>query len=278
MALLKKKKSEKKEAEVETPISTDPEELKKRAKAQVEAKAAELEAETKKEVVEEAEEAEVVNKCAEGVEAKEEASVPAVRSTAGLPGKTISATDLMKEMLYSGLENGFVVEFGTLPRLLASNGCIMDGEDNSLGTWITGQVLSWNKRWTITPGSNDAPDNLVAFSMDNEVLDDGSGVTVAQYLAELKKDWPNAASKEYLDVIFNLQEAEKESGHVGGMVQLQMSPTSRKDFDAFRLQVSFKVANGLVEIDQTNHIKFGIRVVTNKNKNTWTKFAPSLLV
>jgi len=187
-------------------------------KADLKARAAAEATAREPEEVPEVEEAEVV----------EEAQVPVVKQQASPPARTVSAKQLMKEMLYSDLEDGFIAEFGTLPRIIASNGNFLDGDNKPLGTFITGQVLSWNKRYTITPADNKAPDTLVRFSMDNKVLDDGSGVTVAEYIQELKNNnYPDACSKEYYDVIFNLMSSEQPSAHVNNMVTLQMSVTGK---------------------------------------------------
>lgn len=195
---------------------------------------------------------------------------------AAAPAPTVSAKQLMKHILFSDLENAFIADFGTLPRLLASNGCVMDGDKKILGKFVVGQVLSWNKRWTITPAAQNAPDNLVKFSMDNQTLDDGSNMAVSAYVAELKaQGYPDACSKEYYDVIINLLEAEETSELVGGMVQIQMAPQSRKDFDAFRLQTSFRISNGGTPIDAANRVRFSATVISGKT-NTWTQFKVSL--
>ena len=201
-------------------------------------------------------------------------TLPAIQPAAG--AVTVSAKQLMKHILFADIENAFIADFGTLPRLLASNGCVMDGDKKNLGGYVVGQVLSWNKRWTITPAAKNAPDNLVKFSMDNQTLDDGSNMPVADYVAELKaQGYPDACSKEYYDVIVNLQEAEKDSELVGGMVQIQMAPQSRKDFDAFRLQTSFRISNGSTDMDAANRVKFSANVISGKT-NTWTQFKTSL--
>ena len=207
----------------------------------------------------------------------EETKEVVVKQQAPLPAKTVSAKELMEKMLYSDLEDGFIAEFGTLPRIIASNGNFLDGDKKILGKFITGQVLSWNKRFTITPSDDKAPDTLVRFSMDNKVLDDGSGVTVAEYIAELKAaNYVDACSKEYYDVIFNLMTSEKASAHIGNMVTLQMSPSSKKAFNSFRLQMSFKISNGMLDIDDTKVIKFTSELVNGK-VNTWTIFKGALI-
>jgi len=244
---------------------------KEKIKAELKSRAVAEAAAREPEVVE----AEVVEEEAEVVE---EAPVPTLASPAAPPpAKTVSAKQLMQEMLYSDLENGFIAEFGTLPRIIASNGNFLDGDKKVLGTFITGQVLSWNKRFTITPSDDKAPDTLARFSMDNKTLDDGSGVTVAEYIQELKNNnYPDACSKEYYDVIFNLMTTDKPSAHVNNMVTLQMSPTSKKDFNSFRLQMSFKISNGMLDVEKTKVVKF-TSVLVNGKTNTWTIFKGSLI-
>lgn len=201
---------------------------------------------------------------------KEPATPPVVRKQAAAP---VSAASIMNEVIYADLRDKFIAEFGTLPRLKPSQGLIYDNDGVSLGSWIIGQVLSWNQRFTITTGDNDAPDTLVRFSLDNSTLDDGSGVSVANYIAELKAaGYPDACSKEYYEVIFNLVKSEQPSPLIGGMVQIQLSPTSRKEFDSFRLQTTFKISNGFLQRSDVELIQMTSTPTVNKQKKQWSKF------
>lgn len=173
--------------------------------------------------------------------------------------------------LFSDLENAFVADYGVLKKIKASNGNCMDSDDKVLGDTIDVQILSWNKQFVIGPCANEAPDELVKYSYDREAFADGSG-TLNEYVRELKAEgWVNAAIKEYYEVVCMLVDSAKKSDLVGEMVQLQLSPTSVKSFDGFRLQTAFKIARGLLPEDAASTVTVTAEVVSSRG-NSWTKF------
>jgi len=195
------------------------------------------------------------------------ADVPARRKVAAAPVKHQEMVNV-----FNDLENQFIAEFGMLPRVKASNGNCMDGDGKSLGVEIAIQVLSWNRNYIAGPCSNDAPTELVKYSVDRESFEDGTGF-LDTYIADLRAaGWADACVKEYYDVVAVLAKAEKDSELVGEMVQLQLSPTSVKAFNGFRLQTAFKIARGLLSAASIETIIASAEVVSSKG-NTWTKFA-----
>lgn len=181
-------------------------------------------------------------------------------------------------LIFADKKDGFVVDYGTLPRIKADNGEFYDNEDRALGKIIKFQVMSYNTRWTITPSDKAAPTELLKFSLDGEYLDDGSGIRMADHLADLKKNWPKARAAEYLELIVNLVETEAKSNLVGNLVQLQLSPTSKKEFESFRLQTSFKMTQGLLNSNAADLVMATAKKATNANKESWTKFIFSCAV
>lgn len=173
--------------------------------------------------------------------------------------------------LYDDLENVFVAEFGVLPKIKASNGNCMDSDDNLLGDSLDVQIMSWNKQFVAGPCDNNAPSELVKYSLVRDFFEDGSG-SLNEYIQELKQEgWANAAIKEYYEIVCVLNKAAKKSALVGEMVQLQLSPTSVKSFSGFRLQTAFKIARGLLPESAAEEVTVTTEVVTAKG-NTWTKF------
>lgn len=173
--------------------------------------------------------------------------------------------------LYSELENAFVAEYGVLKKIKASNGNCMDSDDNILGDTIDVQVMSWNKQFIVGPCANEAPSELVKYSYERNEFADGSG-SLNEYVQELKAEgWVNAAIKEYYEVVCMLTNSAKPSDLVGEMVQLQLSPTSVKSFDGFRLQTAFKIARGLLPEDAASEVTVTAEVVSSRG-NSWTKF------
>ncbi len=173
--------------------------------------------------------------------------------------------------LYDELEDAFIAEFGTLPKIKASNGNCMDSDDNVLGDTIDVQIMSWNRQYVVGPCDNNAPGELVKYSHERDFFADGSG-SLNDYVQELKAaGWVNAAIKEYYEVVGMLLSCGKKSDLVGELVQLQLSPTSVKSFEGFRLQTSFKIARGLLPPEAASEVTVTAEVVTAKG-NSWTKF------
>lgn len=197
-----------------------------------------------------------------------EASVKSMTAIkpAPAPAKTNSA--IVK--ILDDVENYFPVEFGVLPRLKASNGNLIDGDDNLLGDAIDLQVVSWNRNFVAGPCSNNAPTDLVKYSLDRDAFADGSG-TLDDHINELKDaGYPDACIKEYYEVVAELVKAAKPTELIGELVQLQLSPTSVKEFEKYRLQTSFKIARGRLSEEQGSFVKASAVVVSAKG-NTWTK-------
>lgn len=185
------------------------------------------------------------------------------------------AMAIANNMLFSDLENGWIPKFGTLPRVKAEQGQIMVGP-NSVGGWITGQVMSWNKHWCVSPSDSKAPNELTKFSLDNKTIDDNPDVTVGEYLAELKAaGWPEAKSKEYYEVVLDLTGAERPT-ETGLLVQLQLSATSVASFNAHRAQMTYGISKGTIKEDEAYFVKFAAYVVPKNAKgHTWTQFVVS---
>jgi len=200
------------------------------------------------------------------------AGKPAAATTAVAKATTTAVAAPRKQLvrLYDDLQDVFVAEYGVLPKLKTTNGNVQDSDNKLLGDHINIQILSWNKQYVVGPCANSAPAELVKYSYDREAFADGSGL-LDDYVAELKADnWNNAAVKEYYEIVCVLTGSAKPSDLIGEMVQLQLSPTSVKDFEGYRLQTAFKIARGLLPEDAAANVTVSAEVVTAKG-NTWTK-------
>lgn len=131
------------------------------------------------------------------------------------------------------------VDFGTFPRITVDlGGFEMDKE--VLGDTIKLELMSWAHRYVITPGSDDKEANeRVKYSNDGVTLSDGSGVTVVDYLNQLKEvhGYDKASKKAYIDLTGLLvakgEKAVPEDDQV--LVQVQLSPQSVKQFNGYRI-------------------------------------------
>lgn len=172
------------------------------------------------------------------------------------------------ETALSGYENALpAIDFGVLPRLKGSNGMIMDGDNSKLGAEVRITLISFNDQYVITPGVDDpAATKFVKYSADGITID-STGQSVASYIQQLKDvdGYEDADVKKYCEVIGILNKAEKETEHVGNMVQLSLSPQSRKSFEAYRLQQSVKIKMGRATEEGSEELVFRAVVKTMGN-------------
>jgi len=202
----------------------------------------------------------------------EDASVPATTTAAAAPAVNTGPPQIALE----DARNVMIMEFGTLPRLKAEQGTVVDQDENELGNWVEIEVYSFNSRYTITPNDKDASTELVKFSLDGVELDDGSGILVADYLRELKEDgWSKAEAREYYEIVGPLLACEGKSNYIEDVVQIQCSPTSRKSFDAHRMQMTFKIARGKAPAGSEKFVRFTATAKKSGN-NKWTQFVCGL--
>lgn len=170
------------------------------------------------------------------------------------------------------------VDFGEGPRLVASNGQVMDGEKKLLGSSIGMTVISWNKRFVISPGTTGADSKeLARYSFDGKRTSKGEDVDT--YLTELQASgYPKAACKMYVDLFGLLTSAQQDSKLIGKAVTLSLSPDSVKSLAEFRRNM---VLNGLVKGGEPLNIDSGIELiitteVRSGGGNTWTRLVYQL--
>jgi hypothetical protein len=188
------------------------------------------------------------------------------------PAPMVSRPKPKHVAILAELENGIVLDFGVLPKLKASNGNIIDGDGKLLGGSAVVEIESWNKQYVVGPNANEAPNELAKYTHCRDGFEDGSG-TLEDYVAELKAaGWQNAGVKEYFEVIGTLVSSEKPSDLAGELVMLQLSPTSVKEFEGYRLKTSFSIARGKLPECAGSTVIVKADVVTAKG-NTWTKFS-----
>lgn len=196
-----------------------------------------------------------------------------VANTAIAKASTTSAVAVGKlQTILADIENALpAVEFGVLPRLVGSNGQVMDGDKKLFGDSIKLTLVSWNKNFVISPGDDsDEAKALVRYSRDGVTIDD-TGESVVEYLKNLREveQYPDANVKEYCELVGILNEAAKPCEHVGGMVQISLSPQSRKSFEGYRLQQSVKVRLGQAAPEGQENIVIRAEVKSMGN-NTFT--------
>lgn len=138
---------------------------------------------------------------------------------------------------------------GTLPKLVADRGGFEDHEGTLLGDWVKFQIVSFNRRWLVSGGiEGEEGKELLRTSYDNETLE-GETMTVREYVQYLKDEgYEKADVREYIDIWGFIEESEK-AGVVDEedfeLIQMQLSPSSVRNFMAYRVQagVQAKIRN-----------------------------------
>lgn len=137
------------------------------------------------------------------------------------------------------------------PRVTAEQGSLYKDRKDKLGDQVRIEVLSWNKRWAVSPGSDNAEaKELFRVSYDNEFID-GEDVRVEDYLASLKDmGYDKAKVHEYGD-LFGYLVWTSSKGDIPvderEMVLVQMAPTSLGAFTAFCVSRGILESKGLVQ-------------------------------
>lgn len=167
------------------------------------------------------------------------------------------------------------IDFGTLPRIKASQGALIC-DDEVLGKQAEVSIVSFNNSFAITPNENNADSSYCKFSYDNNELNDGSGTSVQDHLAYLRSEgFANAASKRYVEVVCMLDDADEDHDEIGNMVQLSLSPQSVKQFERYQLQTTIKLGKNEVTPEQASRVVLTAKTKTF-GKNTFTLVTFSL--
>ena len=163
---------------------------------------------------------------------------------------------------------------GTVPKVTADlGGAVIDKRE--LGKSIVIDLVSFNDRWSIHPGTDD--DETVSYmrtSYDGETLENET-MTAKEYLEHLKAEgFDKAAMKKYCDIWGTLESCENEGvipEDERELVQVQLSPQSLKQWNGFQINQGLLAARG---IQPTTRIKLTQeRGESNSRKFGYFKFS-----
>ncbi len=90
----------------------------------------------------------------------------------------------------------------------------------------------------------------------------------------LRLDWPKAALKKRTVVVGAIENAVKTQEYNGVLVQFDLSPTSKVQYDRYRANTAYQLAKGVVTPEQVTRIKATAELAKNgDNVYTVAKFA-----
>lgn len=166
-------------------------------------------------------------------------------------------------------KNAVPVEYNTLDQIIANAGNFMTREAKKpLGDTVVFELLSYQDSFVVSPEDDDAPDDLVRYSNDGEVCSDGT--SVAAHLEHLRSNgYPKARLKPRVVVVGAIESFLKSEEHNGTIMQFDLSPASKVQWDRFLLNTGYGLKTGRVDASKVNRIK-AEAVATTAGPNVYT--------
>jgi len=166
----------------------------------------------------------------------------------------------------AALQDKLHVEYDTLTQVKVSPGSWLEREtEESLGDTIVLKLLSWQDSYVCSPNDDSAEIDLVKYSDDGVTSKDG--VNMQDHLARLKADgYEDAKISQRMILVGALKESGKSTRFLNKPVQIDLPPTSRKQFVRYRAETAYAVSEGLM--DGAKALVVEAKIVQAKGKGT----------
>lgn len=197
--------------------------------------------------------------------ASREVAAPAAGSLA----VRMSAADPFKK-----LENAIHVDYNTLDRIMVNNGNVINKETKGLmGDTCVLELISIQKHWVMSPGGKSDDEESLAFLKYSDdgvtVRDSGEPLTKYRDLA-VEAGYDQARIVERLILVGEVVDDGKLAGKMNGsLVQLDLAPRSKANFEKHRISTAYRVGKGLLPAEGAERVKITCDIQT-KGPNTWT--------
>ena len=133
------------------------------------------------------------------------------------------------------------------------------GDPVKLGNELTLKLVSFQDQFVSAAKDTEAQgEGMVKYSDDGKVLNDGSGMTVAEHQQYLKDQGEDATLSHRMVVVGELLdggEKAMELGMTGMLVQVVLADTARRNFLSHGKQLAYQIANGRMSQDDAIHVK-----------------------
>ncbi len=133
------------------------------------------------------------------------------------------------------------------------------GDPVKLSTELTLKLVSFQDQFVSAAKDTEAQgDNMVKYSDDGKVLNDGSGMTVAEHQQYLKDQGEDPTLSHRMVVVGELLdggEKAMELGMTGMLVQVVLADTARRNFLSHGKQLAYQIADGNMSQDDAIHVK-----------------------
>ena len=128
-----------------------------------------------------------------------------------------------------------------------------------LSNILTLKIISYQDQFVSAAKDTEAQgENMIKYSDDGKVLNDGSGMTVAEHQQYLKDQGEDATLSHRLVILGELLdggEKAMELGLTGLVVQVVLADTGRRNFLKHGNQLAYQIANGRMNADDAIHVK-----------------------
>lgn len=198
------------------------------------------------------------------------ATASTTTAVAAQKGGAVSMNFKANMKVLEDFKGALPVEYNTLSQIIANNGNFVERESKTnMGDSLTFTLLSFQDSFVVSPEDEDAPDDMVRYSLDGVVCSDDT--TVAEHLEYLRNNgYPKAKLKERIVVVAAIEAAAKTDKFNGTLMQLDLSPMSRVQWKRFMANAAYGLGIGKYTEEQIKRIKAVTEVATGSNKKDYT--------
>lgn len=168
------------------------------------------------------------------------------------------------------LKDQYPVQYDSLAQISATQGRFTDRESGTnLGTELLFELLSYQDQYVVSPNDDKAPKDVVKYSSDSVTCSDGTDVKT--YVNDLREmGWKNARINARYVIVGALVQAEKTADFDGLLMQIDLSPKSKSQFDRYLIQSAFDLAKGKITEEQAKLVDIVAEVTENAAKQSYT--------
>lgn len=172
--------------------------------------------------------------------------------------------------IMSGFKDAMRVNYNTLQQITAQQGNFIERETNViLGDEIVFELMSFQASYVVSPENDDAPDEMVKYSDDGVTCSDGTSVEAhLKFMHEAGYD--KARLKERAVVVGAIVSASKTDTFNGTLVQFDLSPASRTQWERYVINASYGINVGKYTPEQVQKIKCTCKLAKGKGTDMFT--------
>lgn len=195
------------------------------------------------------------------------AEVKAEQSLVAAKSSSLATSMRSSQDAIGAYKDALRVDYNTLDQLIASNGNFIDRESKTvLGDRVDFDLLSFQDSYVITPGDDKAPKEHLRYSEDGKTCSDGT--TVVDHLAALRSlGYDKAAVKQRVVVVGAIIAAAKTDKFNGKLVQFDMSPASRTQWQRFVANATYALTTGRLSQEAFSKVRAEANVKSSKDND-----------